>query len=174
MNKKTIWLLLLLSTITIGTILTYFIGHRIEFKYYPLVFYMVGCGGLTIWLEKHFKARQSQLVEKRLFWPITFLICFMPVFFIASELNYQRNESLMESGAFKIEAMVTDIYQTKGRSTHTWYYEYVYMVDGAEYLDRDMLEYNPVSIGDAVAIYVADEDHSVNRVAKFWEKRSRL
>ena len=36
-----------------------------------------------------------------------------------------------------------------------------------------MLEYNPVSIGDTVAIYVADDDHSVNRVAKFWEKRSR-
>lgn len=117
MKKKTIWLLLLLSIITIGTILTYFTGH--------------------------------------------------------SALNYQRNESLMDRGAFKIEALVTDIYQTKGRSTHTWYYEYVYMVDGTEYLDRDMLEYNPVSIGDTVAIYVADDDHSVNRVAKFWEKRSR-
>ena len=130
MKKKTIWLLFLLSIITIGTILTYFTGHRTEFDYYILVFYVVGCGGLTVWLEKHFKARQSKFVENRLFWPLTFLICFMPIFLIASELNYQRNESLMDRGAFKIEALVTDIYQTKGRSTHTWYYEYVYMVDG--------------------------------------------
>jgi hypothetical protein len=51
---------------------------------------------------------------------------------------------------------------------HTWYYEYT--VDGTEYLDRGMLEYKSVSIGDVVAIYVADGDHSVNRIAKFWER----
>jgi hypothetical protein len=169
MARNYMILLLLSVLLTLaGIYLIYKYSHREDLSYYVGGVLLIGSMGLTHFIERYCRYKNLKVSEHRAFWPFLWLFVYIPAFFLASELNYQRNEELMKQEVFQVRAQVVDIYQSKGRSTHTWYYVYVYNVNDMNYRDKGMLEYNPVKIGQELELVVSSNDHSVHREAKFF------
>jgi hypothetical protein len=170
-NSRIIFLSSICVTI-FGIYLIYEFGHRESLSYYAMGVLFIGSMGLTHVAQKYFQSKNVKGSEHRGFWPILFLLIFLPTFFYASDLNFERNEKFMEQEIFEVRARVINIYKSKGRSAHTWYYVYTYDVNNEPYEAKGMLEYNPVQVGQNIKLVVSVKDHSVHRVAKFFNLTS--
>jgi hypothetical protein len=167
--------IVILSSICVtifGIYLIYELGHRENLSYFTMGVFLIGTMGLTYVVEKYCQSKELKFSKHRAFWPVMFLLIFMPMFFYVGELNFERNEELMKQEVFEVNAKVVNIYQSKGRSSHTWYYVYTYQVNNEQYEAKGMLEYNPVQVGQNVKLLVSTQDHSVHRIAKFFNLTS--
>ncbi|WP_394147589.1 hypothetical protein [Shewanella atlantica] len=172
MARNSSILLVSILVMLLGMYLIYEFCHRENLSYYVMGVLLVGSMGLTHVTERYCRSKKVKGSDHRVFWPALWLLIFIPSFFYASALNFERNEELLEQEVFEVNARVSNIYQSKGRSTHTWYYVYTYVVNNESYTDRGMLEYNPVQVGDNIKLVVSVKDHSVHREAMFFNLTS--
>ena len=170
-NSLIVLLLSILVTL-LGMYLIYEYRHQEDLSYYVMGVLLIGSMGLTHVIEKYCRYKNVKGSDHRGFWPALWLLIFMPTFFYASELNFERNEELMQQEVIEVTGRVINIYQSKGRSTHTWYYVYIYDLNNVTYKDKGMLEYNPVKVGQKIKLVVSAKDHSVHRIAKFFNLTS--
>jgi len=166
-NSLIILLLSILVTL-LGMYLIYEYHHQEALSYYVTGVLLIGSMGITHVIEKYCRYKNVKGSGHRGFWLVLWLLIFTPTFIYASELNFERNEELMQQEVIEVTGRVINIYQSKGRSTHTWYYVYTYDLNNVTYKDKDMLEYNPVKVGQKIKLVVSAKDHSVHRIAKFF------